>query len=491
MKVNESNEKIRNIFNELKNAIPTLSSFPKLKFKIPAISFKLYKHHINTFLSVCDKNILYKMSWLVFQSLFEGKEEFLSYTEEKEADMKLVIDIIKEKGNKDASPQNLLVSRGKSIKDKKNMSFYLTDIVYMLKQTLKIDEKIISVLLIYILNNDLTLPLFIDTMTSILKDKFPFSEINIKSAINSGISLKAFINNFDYMMYSFDNYKNLEWDEKEKKLKIISISINEIINTWENKDKETSKSKKGDKKKDKEDKTETINSTVDSITDKLEEIKISDKLKQEKRNNFEDKLKEEYEEKLNILKKNQENIILQLKKENEELKKTLLEKNSIIEENSYYLKMIGMRVVYKSLIDTLIYIFDLDEFGKLDEKVDSIQNYLSKNCNNKRSAIINTLSNIFQILNEANGKAHFINLDENILDQLLNIIQIFTRDDESNTLKDLFDSFRINQKFGELVRIRSQKFSLDFKVYKIQENKITKEIKNNQNNTDGIRFLNS
>lgn len=187
-------------------------------------------------------------------------------------------------------------------------------------------------------------------------------------------------------MYSFDNYKNLEWDEKEKKLKIISISINEIINTWENKDKETSKSKKGDKKKDKEDKTETINSTVDSITDKLEEIKISDKLKQEKRNNFEDKLKEEYEEKLNILKKNQENIILQLKKENEELKKTLLEKNSIIEENSYYLKMIGMRVVYKSLIDTLIYIFDLDEFGKLDEKVDSIQNYLSKNCNNKRSS---------------------------------------------------------------------------------------------------------
>lgn len=101
------------------------------------------------------------------------------------------------------------------------------------------------------------------------------------------------------------------------------------------------------------------------------------------------------------------------------------------------------------------------------------------------------MSNIFQILNEANGKAHFINLDENILDQLLNIIQIFTRDDESNTLKDLFDSFRINQKFGELVRIRSQKFSLDFKVYKIQENKITKEIKNNQNNTDGIRFLNS
>lgn len=159
MKVNESNEKIRNIFNELKNAIPTLSSFPKLKFKIPAISFKLYKHHINTFLSVCDKNILYKMSWLVFQSLFEGKEEFLSYTEEKEADMKLVIDIIKEKGNKDASPQNLLVSRGKSIKDKKNMSFYLTDIVYMLKQTLKIDEKIISVLLIYILNNDLNFPL--------------------------------------------------------------------------------------------------------------------------------------------------------------------------------------------------------------------------------------------------------------------------------------------------------------------------------------------
>ena len=71
------------------------------------------------------------MSWLVFQSLFEGKEEFLSYTEEKEADMKLVIDIIKEKGNKDASPQNLLVSRGKSIKDKKNMSFYLTDIVYI------------------------------------------------------------------------------------------------------------------------------------------------------------------------------------------------------------------------------------------------------------------------------------------------------------------------------------------------------------------------
>jgi len=471
MKAGENNEKVRVLFNKLKSSIPTLSSLPKLNFKIPMIYFKIYQHHINTFASICEKNVLFKLSWMIFRSLFEGKEEFLQITKEKEADLNLLIDIIKGNCPIKETIKNLLI-RAESNKYKKEFSMMFIDIEYVLEYTLKIDQKIVCLVLLYLLNNDISLPLFVETIVPILKDKFPYSEIKINKALNSGVSLRKFLEDFDFLMYSFDNYKILEWDENENTLKVTGSSSEEILKLWNIEDNKQIKNK------------------TKEVEAKFEGMKISNEINQEaesaksaKSDNLDEKLKKKFEDEL--IKQRLEKLI----EENNALKKELLEKNSIIEENRYYLKMIGLRVVYKSIVDILIYIFKLDETGNLNKKVRTIQNYLDKKSNNKKLSIKNTITNISEILEDSNSKAHYINFEENILSQLIEILRIFSGDNESQILINLFDSFNAEKYLKDLVEIRSKKYNMNFEDYKAQEKDIVEKIKKNLNNENGIKFL--
>ena len=328
MKTSENNEKVRVLFNNLKSAIPTLSNFPKLNFKIPLIYFKIYKHHINTYIPICEKSILYKLSWMIFRTLFEGKEEFLQYTKEKETDVKLLIDIIKENCEINNTIKSLLK---RSESNKYKMLF--TDIEFMLENSLKIDKKIVCLVLLYFLNKDISLPLFIEIITPILKDKFPYSEIKITKVLNSGVSFKKFFEDFDYLMYSFDNYKILEWDENEKKLKITSSSSEEILNLWNIKDNTEKNLRNEEKKNIGKDKAEQLKNETKEVEDKFDGMKMSKEINLEA--NLKEKLEKKFEEELIKQNKEKDIIIEKLIEENNALKKELLEKNSIIEENRY------------------------------------------------------------------------------------------------------------------------------------------------------------
>ena len=151
----------------------------------------------------------------------------------------------------------------------------------MLEYILKIDQKIFCLVLLYLLNNDISLPFFIETITPILKDKFPYSEIKITKAVNSGVSFKKFLEEFDYWMYYFDNYKILEWDEDTKKLKITSSSSEEILNLWNIEDNAEKNLRNKGKKNNGNDKAEQIKDETKEIEAKFNNIRISNEINQE------------------------------------------------------------------------------------------------------------------------------------------------------------------------------------------------------------------
>ena len=72
-------EKIRNLLNNLQESMSILSRLNKLKYNIPMISFNFYKNHIDTILTLCEKDLFCTLSWRLFRKFFEGENEFLDY----------------------------------------------------------------------------------------------------------------------------------------------------------------------------------------------------------------------------------------------------------------------------------------------------------------------------------------------------------------------------------------------------------------------------
>ena len=54
----------------------------------------------------------------------------------------------------------------------------------------------------------------------------------------------------------------------------------------------------------------------------------------------------------------------------------------------FNIKIIGLRIGFKSLIDLFIYIFKLEDNGNLLDKINSIKDYMNKINNNKSKKII-------------------------------------------------------------------------------------------------------
>ena len=163
-------EKIRNLLNKLQESMPILSRLNKLKYNIPMISFKFYKNHMDTILALCEKDLLGTLSWRLFRKFFEGENEFLDYTDKKESDIGLIIDMIRNEYSYN-SYKAILLSRGSNEKGKLFKNCF-DDLTNMLEH-LNIDSKLIIAFIIFFLNNDLTLSLLIREITSLLRNKYP------------------------------------------------------------------------------------------------------------------------------------------------------------------------------------------------------------------------------------------------------------------------------------------------------------------------------
>lgn len=289
--IDSNAEKIRNLLNDLQESMPILSGMKKLEFNIPMISFEYYKNHIETIFSLCKENLLCTLSWRLFKQFFEGEGYFLEFSEKKESDIGLIIDII-QRDDIQKTYQKILLSRGLNEKGKLFKSCF-TDLANKL-ESININDKIITIFIIFFLNNELTLPALIKELSILLTDKYPKCIINLENVIKENIN----------------NNTELIWDDKEKKLKIINKSSNEQINN-----KKENIKKKAKKKKNKKNEICENNNNIKKKDEKENEKNIIDNnLKnEEKKEKLEkDKTKEEYEQIISDLKKQIESLQIQL-----------------------------------------------------------------------------------------------------------------------------------------------------------------------------------
>ena len=305
--IDSNAEKIRNLLNDLQESMPILSGMKKLEFNIPMISFEYYKNHIETIFSLCKENLLCTLSWRLFKQFFEGEGYFLEFSEKKESDIGLIIDII-QRDDIQLAYQKILLSRGLNEKGKLFKNCF-TDLANKL-ESININDKIITIFIIFFLNNELTLPALIKELSILLTDKYPKCIINLENVIKENINSFDFINQFNNIKEKFENNTELIWDDKEKKLKIINKSSNEQIN-----DKKENIKKKAKKKKNKKNEICENNNNIKKKDEKENEKNIIDNnLKnEEKKEKLEkDKTKEEYEQIISDLKKQIESLQIQL-----------------------------------------------------------------------------------------------------------------------------------------------------------------------------------
>lgn len=152
--------------------------------------------------------------------------KFLDYTDKKESDIGLIIDIIRNEYSYN-SYKAILLLRGSNEKGKLFKNCF-DDLTNMLEH-LNIDSKLIIAFIIFFLNNDLTLSLLIREITSLLRNKYPKSIIKIEDAIKEKMTPFVFIKKFVEIKDKIDNYTKLIWDDKKKIFKINNSSIDEIL----------------------------------------------------------------------------------------------------------------------------------------------------------------------------------------------------------------------------------------------------------------------
>ena len=122
------------------------------------------------------------------------------------------------------------------------------------------------------------------------------------------------------------------------------------------------------------------------------------------------------------------------------------------------LKTIGLRDAYKSFIDLLIFIMNLDVHGNLETKISSISNAL-KNLQNKNVEKIRQLLNdTSDLLTHVNNKAHFINFKEDIIKQLILNLSKFSGNKEYLSIIDILKKLKIENELEKLVKNRVEKF---------------------------------
>ena len=111
------------------------------------------------------------------------------------------------------------------------------------------------------MNNDFSLKSLLEVMPPILKDRFPYLDIDLDDVCDSEIDLKTFVNELIKIESIIDNYVSISWDQYQKEFFIDQQDIEDIIdnindvnetNKKEPKNNNSEKEKKRIKKKENE-----------------------------------------------------------------------------------------------------------------------------------------------------------------------------------------------------------------------------------------------
>ena len=124
------------------------------------------------------------------------------------------------------------------------------------------------------------------------------------------------------------------------------------------------------------------------------------------------------------------------------------------------LKTIGLCDTYKSFIDLLIFIMNLELHGNLETKIASISKVI-KNLKNKNVEKIKQLLNYTytsDLLTHDNNKAHYNNFDEDLIKQQISNLSNFSGNLEYLNLIDILKNLKIKNELELLVKNRIEKF---------------------------------
>lgn len=258
-----------------------------------------------------------------------------------------------------------------------------------------------------------------------------------------------------------ENNKAIDNEKKSDETKSITLEeVRKIIN--ENNHKINSKFEaeieklKKDNEKIKIGLTEEIEHLNDDKKQMMDEIKhLNDKIKKLENNN-----------------KN-------LNKSNKDINCKIMQNKKKISQLEFDIKTIGLRDAYKSFIDLLVFIMDLDMYGNLETKIASIINAIKSLKNKNVEKIKLLLNDTSDLLTFANNKAHYINFNEDIIGQLICNLSKFSGNKEYLGLIDILKNMNIENELEKLVKNRVEKFTKSKEDF-IKNQKIIKDtIQNN------------
>lgn len=153
-----------------------------------------------------------------------------------------------------------------------------------------------------------------------------------------------------------------------------------------------------------------------------------------------------------------ENDNKNLTKNISDAKNQIMQNKKRITSLEFDIKIIGLRDAYKSLIDLLIMIMDLESYGKVEDRIEIIINAIKNSKKNNTEKIKALLKDSNDILSCSNNKAHFINLNGDLIKQLLFTLSKFSGNKEYLSLIDTLKSLKIEEALKKLVENRLEKY---------------------------------
>ena len=538
MTLSTNTKKIQKLFNDMQKAI---IKFEELIIPHEYIAFDIYKIHISTLMEYVQDNVIAKLSLKLFQILFENKTEFSECTSTKQDHINLLINKLKAKSKDEKEEaQNDIESAIYPVlfntknSEKKKMT---KELIIKLQKKLDIKCEIYYLLLVLLIESNYDVNILIDYLPQVLKEKYPDSTFDFSEAHNSGITFNEFIGKLFQLIDRENNFNYLDcqFNIKKKEILVYHKSLDEIADIILT---STNKNKKGNaneirKEKIEQDKKNFGNlqksnnnneqkntseiSEENTQVSKINESKAEENVKEnsqnceEVNNNTSEDLSIEEMKKI-ILDNKRKNIQLErkydelkndmrilrydmnkvkadnkkLENDNKNLTKNISDAKKKIMQNSkritsleYDLKIIGLRDAYKSFIDLLIIIMDLKPYGKTEDKIQTIINAIKNSNKNNTEKIKALLKDSNDILSHSNDKAHFINLNEDIIKQLLFNLSKFSGNKEYLSLIDTFKSLKIEDALKKLVENRLEKYKKSKESFINEQNIIKKSIEEN------------
>ena len=538
MTLSTNTKKIQKLFNDMQKAI---IKFEELIIPHEYIAFDIYKIHISTLMEYVQDNVIAKLSLKLFQILFENKTEFSECTSTKQDHINRIINKLKAKSKDEKEEaQNDIESAIYPVlfntknSEKKEMT---KELIIKLQKKLDIKCEIYYLLLVLLIESNYDVNILIDYLPQVLKEKYPDSTFDFSEAHNSGITFNEFIGKLFQLIERENNFNYLDcqFNIKKKEILVYHKSLDEIadiILTSTNKNKKGNaneirkekieqdkknfgnlqKSNNNNEQKNTSEISEENTQVSKKIESKAEEnVKENSQNCEEVNNNTSEDLSIEEMKKI-ILDNKRKNIQLErkydelkndmsilrydmnkvkadnkkLENDNKNLTKNISDAKKKIMQNSkrmksleYDLKIIGLRDAYKSFIDLLIIIMDLKPYGKTEDKIQTIINAIKNSNKNNTEKIKALLKDSNDILSHSNDKAHFINLNEDIIKQLLFNLSKFSGNKEYLSLIDTFKSLKIEDALKKLVENRLEKYKKSKESFINEQNIIKKSIEEN------------